>query len=447
MRRITSFYKDFRRRFYDGPDWIELPSYVRNSSYRSPTLLLVAWAYAFYTLFLTVPGRIIIAISFLIVSYSLTLLQNPIRILAFSLLAIFATDFIIGFLLKPRLRIRREIPVRVRAGCPVRVDYYVKNLRSIPTWNINLDNHTPSSSIKHSDNPATAEYIAAGAEVNLSTFLISERRGVYNLPATIADSTFPFGVFRWTSHGHDIQRLLIYPDYRSLNSVGLPVGQRYQRNAIARISKVGESMEFLGCREFRTGDNPRHIHWPSTARTGALVVREFQEEYLSRMALIVDTSARVPSALRRFFTMKEHAHTDLEAALSLSAAVSEHLLKGDFVVDIFAAGPEVYHLKTGRSLAQFENILDILACIDPCSGECFGALRPEVLNEIASIGSVILILLKWDGTRERLVSQLAESGTVVKTIIVYDKVAPQNAPHDAVIINCADILAGNVKDI
>ncbi len=447
MRRARTFFKDFRRRFNEGPDWIDLPSYVKNSTYRSPTMLMIAWAYAYYTIFLTVPGRIIIAISFLIVSYSMTLLQNPIRIMAFSLLAIFAADFIIGFLLRPRLRIRREVPVRARAGCPVRIDYYVKNLRAMPAWNIHLDNHAPNMSLKHTKGAANAEYIGSGTEINLDAFILPEKRGVYSLPAPIADSTFPFGVFRWTSRGQDVQRLLVYPDFRTLNSVSLPVGHRYQRNAIARISKVGESMEFLGCREFRTGDNPRHIHWASTARTGELIVREFQEEYLARMALIVDTSASSPGAFRRFFSVKEHVCKDLEAGLSLAAAVSEHLLRGDFVVDIFAAGPEVYHLKTGRSLAQFENILDILACIDPCQGECFGALKPEILSEIASIGSAVVILLKWDATREALVKQLVESGTVVKTIIIYEKELPKDSPPGAVNICTADVMAGNVKDL
>ncbi len=445
MRRFRTFIRDTRRRFYEGPDWIELPGYIRNSSYRSPTLLIMAWTYAYYTSFFTIPGRIIIAISFLIVSYSLTLLQNPIRLMAFSLLAIFASDFIIGFLLRPRLRIRRELPVRARAGSKVRIDYYVKNIRSIPAWNIHLDNYMPGSSIKHADTPATAEYIPAETEINLSSYLMPEKRGVYNMPAPVADSTFPFGIFRWISRGHEMQRLLIYPDYRILNSVSLPVGQRYQRNANPRVSKVGESMEFLGCRQFRTGDNPRHIHWPSTARTGELIVREFQEEYLSRMAIIVDTSARGPSLLRRFISIKDFVYTDLEAALSLSAAISEHLLRGDFVVDIFAAGPEIYHLKTGRSLAQFENILDILACIEPCPGECFGRLKPEILNEISCIGSVIVILLKWDKTRETLIRQLVEAGTAVKTIVLLDD-GVEGHP-EAININCKDVLAGNVKEI
>jgi uncharacterized protein (DUF58 family) len=446
MRRVKTFFKDFRRRFYEGPDWIELPAYVRNSTYRSPTLLIIAWGYAYYTSFFTVAGRIIIAISFLIVSYSLTLMQNPIRILAFSLIAIFAGDFIIGFLLRPRLKIIRDIPVRARARNPVRIDYHIVNLRPIPVWNVSLDSYLPGTSLKHYNGQTAAEYIPAKTEVELSSFLISEKRGVYSLPIPLADSIFPFGIFRWISRGSEKQRLLIYPDYSTLDSISLPVGRRYQRNALPKISKVGDSMEFMGCREFRTGDNPRHIHWPSTARTGEIIVREFQDEYISRTALIVDTSTKKQGSLRKMFSIKEHVYNELEAALALSAAIAENLLKGDFVVEIFAAGPEIFHLKSGRSLAQFENILDILACIEPCHGECFIELKQEILNEISDIGSAIVILLKWDKTRAELIRQLAETGTAVKIVFIYGNVIPQGPP-DAIYLNSGSVLSGGVKDI
>ncbi len=446
MRRLTTFCKDVRRRFYEGPDWIELPAYVRNSTYRSPTLMMIAWTYAYYTSFFTVAGRIIIAISFLIISYSFTLMQNPIRILAFSLIAIFAGDLIIGFLLRPRLKIGRDIPLRARSGNPIRMDYHIKNLRAVPVWNVSVDSYLPGASLKHYNGQTTAEYIPSRTEVNLSSYLITKKRGVYNLPIPLADSTFPFGIFRWISRGSEPQRLLIYPDYTSLDSISLPVGRRYQRNAMPKISRVGDSMEFLGCREFRTGDNPRHIHWPSTARTGDIIVREFQDEYVSRMALIVDTSAEMPGTLRRMFSAGEHPYNDLEAVLSLSAAVAENLMKGDFVVDFFAAGSQIYHLKIGRSLAQFENILDILACIEPCRGECFAEMKEEVLNEISEIGSATVILLKWDKTREDLVRRLAESGTAVKTVIIYEKEMPQGPP-DAVYLSSESVLSGGVKNI
>lgn len=49
-------------------------------------------------------------------------------------------------------------------------------------------------------------------------------------------------------------------------------------------------MDFYGCREYRTGDDPRKIHWVASAKHAQFVVKEFQEEKLSRAALVMDNS-------------------------------------------------------------------------------------------------------------------------------------------------------------
>lgn len=54
-------------------------------------------------------------------------------------------------------------------------------------------------------------------------------------------------------------------------------------------SSTGDAIEFVGTRDYREGDPPRNIHWRSWARRGAPVVKEYQEEYFCRIALILDT--------------------------------------------------------------------------------------------------------------------------------------------------------------
>jgi len=51
----------------------------------------------------------------------------------------------------------------------------------------------------------------------------------------------------------------------------------------------GESEEFVAMREYRRGDSLRRVHWRSTARLGELVVKEYQDEYFVRHALVLDT--------------------------------------------------------------------------------------------------------------------------------------------------------------
>ncbi|WP_062662706.1 DUF58 domain-containing protein [Aeropyrum camini] len=51
--------------------------------------------------------------------------------------------------------------------------------------------------------------------------------------------------------------------------------------------------EFLELREYQPGDDPRLIHWPSTARAGTLVVRETAMETRLNMTIVLDASGEM----------------------------------------------------------------------------------------------------------------------------------------------------------
>ena len=48
---------------------------------------------------------------------------------------------------------------------------------------------------------------------------------------------------------------------------------------------------FVSMREYVSGDDPRLIHWPTTARTGQLMVREHVEVRRPEFTIVVDTAA------------------------------------------------------------------------------------------------------------------------------------------------------------
>jgi hypothetical protein len=62
---------------------------------------------------------------------------------------------------------------------------------------------------------------------------------------------------------------------------------------IASASSVvtTQSTSVRSVREFRTGDSLRHIHWASTAKTGKVLVREFDSEVLPVYDLMLDLTA------------------------------------------------------------------------------------------------------------------------------------------------------------
>jgi uncharacterized protein (DUF58 family) len=202
----------------------------------------------------------------------------------------------------------------------------------------------------------------------------------------------------------------VYPRYFHVESFETPFGRCLQPGGVPLSSSTGDAVEFVGTREYRDGDPIRTIHWRSWTRTGAPVVKEFQEEYFSRLALILDTLVppRRATALDAAF----------EAAVSLLASLADYFSRTEAIVDIFAAGPDLYEVSAGRSLAYLENILDVLACLEPCIEAPFDAIGPALFERLGQTTSLVAVLLDWDEARARFLARVRGMGVTVRTLIV-----------------------------
>ncbi len=439
---------EWMKKFLDGPEWFYVYTLERTSvPYRSPTVALAAWFLGWGFRVLTVPGIIIIPLTFMILMYSSISLDSPGRSLAIALFIIFLADFLLGWLFRPKFKIYRKLPARIRAGTGVKVSYEITNLRHLSAWDIRLDTFALKPGLKWLEH-AGAGVIPAGQTIVAVATLDARRRGKYTIFSPIAEASFPLGIFKWSCRNKIAQdSLIVYPSYQALNDFRLPVGMKYQREGVSRVSKVGESMDFFGCREFREGDDPRHIYWPGSARNaGSLIVKEFQEEYLSRVALIVDTY--VPKVKSFRITHRHNVISEeLEAAISLTAALADFLTKGEYVVDVFAAGNQVYHFQAGRHLACLDAILDVLACLEPNNEHPVSQLSPDVLAEVSGIGSAVVMLLGWDKERETLISKLRESGVALRIIVIGNGIQSGEPPAGTTFIRTVDVSAGRVKNL
>jgi uncharacterized protein (DUF58 family) len=168
----------------------------------------------------------------------------------------------------------------------------------------------------------------------------------------------------------------------------------------------------MGNRDYREGDDIRHIDWRATARLNAPVVREYREEYLLRVAVILDTWVSNDAKPERW--------EGFERAISLCAAVTDYMARADYLVDLFAVGSTLYHLLAGRSLANLDQVLDILACVEASPDAPFAALEPELARHLARITTIICLFLDWDETRQAFISLLMREGAGVKVIVVRD---------------------------
>ena len=128
-------------------------------------------------------------------------------------------------------------------------------------------------------------------EVRVRCELMPLRRGLLRLESISVARADPLGLFRAFAEVPLAQSVLVLPKRYLLPFIGLPGTMKYQQGGIALAFSVGQSDEFVGLRDYRQGDPWRHIHWRSWARAGKPVVKEFEDEFFVRHALVLDTFA------------------------------------------------------------------------------------------------------------------------------------------------------------
>ncbi len=338
--------------------------------------------------------------------------RGPLYIFTVFLLTLLACAAVAKFIFRPRVEVDRDLPERCPAGAVLKIRARVRNRNWLPAFDLAVGEFRPDPSIRYSQQPEYLDCLQPRESAEVEYRFTPTRRGAYEFPGPVAMSAFPFGLYHHTRRFRQPRRMLVYPAFARLNEIALPVGRKHQPGGLQLVSNVGDSEEFLGNRGYLPGDRLRDIDYRAWARVGFPVVREYRQEYLCRVALIADTFCPYSDA---------GAEDDLEALLSLAAGISDALSRQEYVIDIFAAGPDLYQLQAGRSLAYLDNILDLLACIAPCRTNPLATLAPALVEELAQISTAVIVLLDWDERRETFVRELRGAGLATKVVVVRGK--------------------------
>lgn len=379
--------------------------------YRSITARIVRYFWRQWRDELTPAGKIVVW-GICVTGLGTIELQMPIYQLFFGLVTLLSVGATAGFLFRPGVSIRGAFPERGAAGRPLTGHFVVENQRRLPAYDVGLNVLGLPETFETRLDENVVPRIGPGEKVTMAVTVTPKRRGRYQLPDLRAYSSFPFALGRSGKASKELPPIVVLPSFEPLTGFTLPVGTRYQPGGIVLTSHVGESPEYIGNREYVPGEPIRRLDFRAWARTGKPVIREYQEEYYCRVALILDTS--IPDGRRA----GPAGHEELEAAISLTAAIADALSGGEYVIDLFAAGPELHVFRSGRHTANFESVLEILAGVEPAKGDCFSKLSPAVAEELAGVSTAIVVLLDWSPSRRQMLNRILEAGCSLKTLLV-----------------------------
>ncbi|MEZ5375237.1 MAG: DUF58 domain-containing protein [Acidimicrobiales bacterium] len=129
--------------------------------------------------------------------------------------------------------------------------------------------------------------LGPGATTSVDHLLDTRRRGIVDVgPAVIAKAD-PLGLMRREVEQAGVDQLWVQPRVVSLRPV--PVGFAKDLEGPTSDTSPAGDVSFHAIREYSFGDDHRHVHWMSTARTGTLMVRHYVDNRRPQLTVLLDT--------------------------------------------------------------------------------------------------------------------------------------------------------------
>ncbi|MGD9856472.1 MAG: DUF58 domain-containing protein [Planctomycetaceae bacterium] len=303
----------------------------------------------------------------------------------------------ITFSMLKRLSVRRTIPQRVMAGEPFSVELELTNPKWwLNAWLMNVRDKVGNGREELQPEVLFTRIPRRGRETGRYQLRLSQR-GRYSFGRIQINTRFPLGLVERGLVLKNPAEILVYPRIGRFTSSW----RRQLQTATQLVSQAhprGGSYDddFHRIREYRPGDDPRAIHWRTSARRDELMVREFRESRDRHLILLLDLFLPPsPTEMQR---------QRFEFAISLAATMFHEQMLNSRGTDIcFAAnGAAVQEWSGSAQHGGREQFLDLLALLRPSSHAEMEALLRVALREQTPHSRTVLItsvrsrVAQWD---------------------------------------------------
>jgi uncharacterized protein (DUF58 family) len=325
--------------------------------------------------------------------------------------ALLSATLIAGFFwprwLVRRLSVIRHGPTRAEEGETVNFRVEVENRGWLPRFMVELVDRLPFVGLADPDSRSpdvilgVLAYLPGRRTTRFEVPVVCEKRGFYRLGPVGLASSFPLGLAEARlTRNEGVQTLTVYPDV--FNILGLPL-----KGAPSQIHRGGYLLpegagaaEFSGLREYRRGDNPRHIHWPTTARVNELMIREF--EPLASACLCVALDRRAVSNLGA------GRRSTFEYAVRIAASVARFACLNGLRTRFAAEAVPTRLAAGGFGDAHYQDILDHLAVVDSTGYQPYADVLAELATTCARGETVVVFLSEGEAETAATLQSLAQ---------------------------------------
>ncbi|MFO0699677.1 MAG: DUF58 domain-containing protein [Nitrospira sp.] len=282
-----------------------------------------------------------------------------------------------------RLELRRHAPDLLFINTSVTTALVVKNRKSrLTSFSLSLcdvsDDHSVSPLME-------IRALAPGASRLLSYQLTPIRRGRLHLRGVRISTEFPFGLFTKRTFFPMEDMVVVCPELQ-------PIHERLLRGLRTAgheqsVHRRGHGSELYNLRLYHAGDDSRSIHWPTTARTSQLTIRETEAEEQRRAIIHVPTS--VPASHDALF----------ERAVSLAASLVQHLIHHGYSIQLRLGSERSSFGQGDTHRLELLRMLALCQRTAPTAESMRQDERPDDHPEVDEGGTVVLVQ-PWSDSRD-----------------------------------------------
>lgn len=302
----------------------------------------------------------------------------------------------------------------------------IENPTRIPFAWISIVDRIPRNLVRGTHLPKSV-FSLAPHEIQVISFpLLARERGVYRLgPLEVFAGDF-FGIRTRKFQVNSRETIVVYPEIMPLSELALPARLTFGNfQAFQRINP--DPTRLAGVRPYQNGDPLRTIHWPASARTQNLQVKQFEHTVTATCMLFLNLYKN-DYKVSRFYVDTELAVT---TAASLAAYVIERGESCGLVANAFLTeylpdttgishGEGVIQIRARQGTQQLTQILTVLAGVEAQEQKDFLTLLKSAGNQVAG-GAILLWVVPCD-TPEIMAAarDLVKRGQQVQIFVLED---------------------------
>jgi len=211
-----------------------------------------------------------------------------------------------------------------------------------------------------------------GTPMEASYELTPPKRGIFVLGPFYLYGGDPFGFYKCWRKVDLPSEMTVLPcpvdfTYRNPASVS-----NLAQDELETVSVAGASTEFLGVREYMQGEPLRHVHWPSTARMGQLISRQYEQ----------NVAASISTLLLAEDVLLEGTETEnpLEYSLSMIASIGSMTSAERFQLSHLGIEGEHQESHTGTGRQSYQELAVKLARTGSAEHSMLDVLNRRILD-------------------------------------------------------------------